>query len=588
MSQTIIMDTSCKKAKHNHQQEQLESSILDIIADTFLNSRNDYKFIILMIKQNKDYYKYINKIAKDTWEFIFNQSQDEFKFNLKLINEIWNSLRINYPKEANTIRDFIHKQASETLNFKIKDLNDTLDFIVKQIDIIQEFYINQLKTLGFFDIKELQEIKEFIVKTSIQNFKMKEQVDYSLFEHKKFIPDFYYKQAKALLIFYREQADTFRLFNQKQTENTLDFQRKQADTIREYSCTVSKGDSILSDIILFFEQYQSKTIIFQRQQSEIRQIFHNKQTYVTHDLEIQQAITIQNYFNNAKAKFKVHLNCMLNHVKNKISESQLLKDKNNRQKHFDLIIEETIIFQTDNVQYCDIDIINIINNIVQQTIILLYLTKELDFELDLDCCVKYGFNNSCIKYFKIVSPMLNKLTKLKVNHYEQDFKFSLEFVELLLSFPNLQILEIHFTITNEEFELPKQKLQIKDLCITVSYDFDTISSYSIININTLLKMCPQLTRINLSCFNISTDNINLVKLGEILNQCNNLTDLILNNFNGECKDKEKLNFINIAELLSNSTTLTYLDLSHNNIIEDEKKKIREILSHNQTLKELLL
>jgi hypothetical protein len=34
--------------------------------------------------------------------------------------------------------------------------------------------------------------------------------------------------------------------------------------------------------------------------------------------------------------------------------------------------------------------------------------------------------------------------------------------------------------------------------------------------------------------------------------------------------------------------LTYLDLSHNNIIEDEKKKIREILSHNQTLKELLL
>ena len=550
MSQTTIMDTSCKKAKHNHQQldqqdqqDQLEHvnlNILDKITDVWLNSRDDKDFLTLMIKQNKDYYNYINKIAKDTWEFIFNQSQDEFKFNLRLINEKWYSLRINHPKEADTIRDFMHKQASNTLNFKIKDLNDTQDFLVKQIDIVQKFNINQLKTSGFFNIQELQEIQKFIVETSRQNLHIK-QLDYSLYEHKQFIPNFYYEQAKSLLIFYREQADTFRLFNQKQTENTLDFQRKQADTTREYSCTVSEGYCAQSDTVLFFEQEQSKTIIFQRQQSETRQIFHNKQTNAIHDLEIKHAIAIQNYYNNAKAKFKVHLQCMLKHVKKNILESQLLKDKK-KQKYFDLIIEQTINFQTDNAQYCSSD-----DNIVQQIIILLYLTKDFDIILDLDC-LKTGLDNSCIKYFKIVSPMLNKLTKLKINDYEQGLIFSLEFVELLLSFPNLQILDVHFTTTDKEFELPKQKLKIKDLCIVVSnHDVPSYTIpnkiYSIININRLLTMCPELTKLDLSCDYIKTDEINLIKLGEILNQCNNLTNLTLSDEFESLKDY--LNHVNL-------------------------------------------
>jgi len=236
----------------------------------------------------------------------------------------------------------------------------------------------------------------------------------------------------------------------------------------------------------------------------------------------------KDYYNNAKAKFKVHLQCMLKHVKKNISESQLLKDKK-KQKHFDRIIEQTINFQTDNGRYCSSD-----DNKVQQIIILLYLTKDFDIILDLDC-LKTGVDNSCIKYFKIVSPMLNKLTKLKINDYEQGLIFSLEFVELLLSFPNLQILDVHFTTTDKEFELPKQKLKIKDLCIVVSnhdipsYTIPKIPNtiYSIININRLLTMCPELTKLDLSCDYIKTDEINLIKLGEILNQCNNLTNLTL-------------------------------------------------------------
>lgn len=632
------MESSHKKAKHNNlkQSEHLEqlnqsdAYILDKIADVWINSRDHKNRLVLQIKQIKDYKNYKNKIVKDTWEFIFNQSQDEFKFNLKLINEEWNLLRINHHKEADAIREFMHKQATNTLDFKIKDLQATQDFLVNQFDIEQEFHIKQLNATGQeFHLKQLNETE---------------------YLHEHFIPNFHCEQAKALRIFYRQQADAFRLFNHKQAEITLDFQRKQADTIREYSCTASNTDSRFAigdctasntdsrilldytftqpDIILFFKQEQQKTINFQRQQSETRQFFHNKQANVTYDLEIQHAIAIQNFNNDIKAKFKVHLQCMLKYVKNKILESQLYDiqiPKSTKQKSFDLIIEQNTNFKTDNDEY------NCIDNLTQQFVILLYLTKELDFVLDLDC-IKYVLDNSCIKYLKIVSPMLNKITILTLEDYEHNLSFSLEFVELLLSFPNLQTLNINFMPSDIEFELPQQKLKIKDLSISLGYNENI--EYNIININTLLKICPELVKLNLSCFHINTDNENLAKLGEILNKCYYLTDLTLSEFNESIENKdeneEELNFINvisqctvseggsrvsernstnltnltkldlssnnirfeqlinIAEILSKSSTLTYLDLSKNDNIEDDKKKIREILSQCKTLKEISL
>jgi hypothetical protein len=606
------METSSKKTKYNHseqpeqQKEQINQSdanILEKIADIWINSRYHKDCLFLHVKQIKDYKNYKNKIAKDTWEFIFNQSQDEFKFNLKLINEEWYLLRINHPKEADAIKEFMHKQASNTLDFKIKNLQATQDFLFQQIDNEHKFHIKQLNAVG-----------------TGQEFHL-EQLDPIEYLHVDFIPNFHCKQAKALQIFYRQQADALRFFNHKQAEITLDFQRKQADTIREYSCTASNTGSRVSigdftftqpDIILFFKQEQLKTINFQRQQAETKQNFHNKQANVTYDLEMQHAIAIQNFNNDIKAKFKVYLQSMLKDVKNKILKSQLYDfqiPEDTRQERFNLImkeLDENTNFKTDNDQYIGFD------NLIQQIVILLYLIKELDFLLDFDC-IKYALDNSCIKYLKIVSPMLNNITILKLDDYEHNLSFSLEFVELLLSFPNLQILDINFIPTDIEFELPQQKLKIKDLCISLGNNENI--KYNIININTLLKMCPELEKLDLSCFHINTNNINLVKLGEILNKCYNLTDLKLIEFNefSENKDDEELNFINvisqcphltklylsckdikfeqvinIAEILSKSTTLTYLYLSNRNIIEDEKKKIREILSQCKTLKEISL
>lgn len=620
------MESSHKKAKHNNleQSEQLNQSdayILDKIADVWINSRDHKNRLVLQIKQIKDYKNYKNKIIKDTWEFIFNQSQDEFKFNLKLINEEWNLLRINHRKEADAIREFMHKQATNTLDFKIKNLQATQDFLVNQFDIEQEFHIKQLNATGQeFHLKQLNETE---------------------YLHEHFIPNFHCEQAKALRIFYRQQADAFRFFNHKQAEITLDFQRKQADTIYEYSCTASNTDSRIlldctvserdsrilldctftqPDIILFFKQEQQKTINFQRQQSETRQFFHNKQANITYDLEIQHAIAIQNFNNDIKAKFKVHLQCMLKYVKNKILESQLYDlqiPEDTRQERFNLIMKQNTDFKTDNDEYnCEY---NGIDNLTQQIVILLYLTKELDFVLDLDC-ITFVLDNSCIKYLKIVSPMLNKITILKLEDYEHNLSFSLEFVELLLSFSNLQTLDINFIPSDIEFELPQQKLKIKDLCISLGNNENI--KYNIININTLLKICPELVKLNLSCFHINTDNENLAKLGEILNKCYYLTDLTLSEFNEfiEIEDEEELNFenvisqctvseggstnltkldlssnnirfeqlINIAEILSKSSTLTYLNLSGNDNIRDDEKKIREILSQCKTLKEISL
>ena len=244
-----------------------------------------------------------------------------------------------------------------------------------------------------------------------------------------------------------------------------------------------------------------------------------------------------------------------------------------QKKYFNNCISNISEFKSDHNDLYEKEDYNdpIEDNIIQQIVILLYLTRKLDFKVNLDD-LDYAFDNRCIKYLKIVSPMLN-LRELQIENYEHNLSFSLEFVELLLSFPNLQFLNIHFIPTDIEFKIPEKTLKINELTILVGNNEN--KTYNIININKLLKMCPELKRLDLSCNNISTDNKNLVKLGEILNQCNNLTHLILSNFTNISEDNKPLNFINV---ILNCHNLIILDLSQNKIRDEEAIEIANIVS----------
>jgi len=356
---------------------------------------------------------------------------------------------------------------------------------------------------------------------------------------------------------------------------------------------------------------QAKAIqILKHNQIETLQILQREQTKAIHKLQLEQAEAAHK-FNCKQAKItdilqpdqaNAHIHSMLEKVKNIIVESQpydQLGLEKLTQEQFNLATQKIL----DDEKYMDNELV--------QFVLLLYLTNEI-FELDLDLIPStFKFDNSSIKYFEIVFPMLKNLSKLVIN-CEHEYEWSLDLIKLLLSLPNLLCLELKFTPTNIEVKLPEQKLQINELQLySDSYD----ETYNMLSI---VSMCPNL--INLDLGSNHLNNKYLDKLAETLSQCYNLANLKLSCIHNLCEDEEDededdkiLHFdkvisqcpnliklelssnnieykeINkIAELLSKSTTLFHLDLSGNNIGDEEAKEIKKILSRCQTLKELLL
>jgi len=338
------------------------------------------------------------------------------------------------------------------------------------------------------------------------------------------------------------------------------------------------------------------------------------------------------------------------------------------QYHLNCSIIEVTEEKFNVKRYIDDEYLNIYHRYIidieiLKIIIFLYLTKETNFELDLDFdLINYPFDGSritydhnlnieafqrCFKYFTIIFPKLNNLTKLRV-HKEDILSLSLELFKLLLLLPTLQSLYIKIVPIEIDFELPEQKLQINDLVIEIEDHSDN----GYYNIHTILEMCPCIFTLKIfddycKDYNSYVDNKYLVKLAKILNKCNNLTDFRINTCTIDDDDddddddndtEEQLDFIpvllecpnltkldlstcniqnnsaiNIAKILSKSSIFTHLNLSYNNISsgieivkilsksislshldlsnndfeDEEKKKIREILSHNQRLKLLL-
>jgi hypothetical protein len=354
---------------------------------------------------------------------------------------------------------------------------------------------------------------------------------------------------------------------------------------------------------------QAKAIqILKHNQIETLQILQNDQIKAIHKLQLEQAEATHK-FNCKQAKItdilqpdqaNAHIQRMLEKVKNIIVESQpydQLGLEKLTQEQFNLATQKIL----DDGKYMDNELV--------QFVLLLYLTNKI-FELDLDLIPStFKFDNSSIKYFEIVFPMLKNLSKLVIN-CEHEYEWSLDLIKLLLALPNLLCLELKFTPTNIEFKLPEQKLQINELQLySDSYD-ETYNMLSIVSMcpnlinldlgsNHLnnkyldklaetLSQCYNLTNLKLSCIhNLSEDEEDeddkILHFEKVISQCPNLIKLELSSNNIEYKEINK-----IAKLLSKSTTLFHLDISGNNIGDEETKEIKKILSQCQTLKELLL
>jgi hypothetical protein len=379
-----------------------------------------------------------------------------------------------------------------------------------------------------------------------------------------------------------EQANATRnlQLQEPQPEAIQNLQHEQAEAIQ-----ILKHDQ--SETLQILQRDQAKAIHkLQLEQAEATHKFNCKQAKITHILQPEQA--------------NAHIQRMLGTVKNIIVESQpydQLGLEKLTQEQFNLATQKI----SDDKKYMDNELV--------QFVLLLYLTNEI-FELDLDLIPSaFKFDNSSIKYFEIVFPMLKNLSKLVIN-CEHEYEWSLDLIKLLLSLPNLLCLELKFTPTNIEVKLPEQKLQINELQLYSNSHDETYNMLSIIS------MCPNL--INLDLGSNHLNNKYLDKLAETLSQCYNLANLKLSCIHNLCEDEEDdddkiLHFENvisqcpnliklelssnnieykeinkIAKLLSKSTTLFHLDLSGNNIGDEEAKEIKKILSQCQTLKELLL
>jgi hypothetical protein len=387
----------------------------------------------------------------------------------------------------------------------------------------------------------------------------------------------------------------------------------------EYELKINQANATWN---LHLQQPQPEAILnLQHEQIEVIQILQHDQAKVIHKLQLEQAEAIHKLhlhqaeathkFNCKQAKFthilqseqaNAHIQRMLGKVKNIIVESQpydQLGLEKLTQEQFNLAIQK--ISEDEDDEYIDNELVEIV--------LLLYLTNEI-FELDFDL-ISYAFklNNSSLKYFEIVFPILKNLSKLVIN-CEHEYEWSLDLIKLLLSLPNLLCLELKFIPTNIEVKLPEQKLQINELRLYSDSHDETYNMLTIVN------MCPNLIKLDLGYNHLN--NKYLDKLAETLSQCYNLANLKLScihNLSEDAEDEEDkiLHFENvisqcpnliklevssnnieykeannIAKLLSKSTTLFHLNLSGNNIKDKEAEEITKILSQCQTLKELLL
>jgi hypothetical protein len=543
-----------------------------------------------------------------------------------LINNIW---RFQFQK-ANNIKNLSHEQLkvykSDWILYHESQFESIGKILCDQTDAIKKLVCDQTKTL-------LENSTEHI--TALFNFNI-EQIE-ALWE-------FNIKQANVIKILLDQNQDltTISKILKDQEDETKIFHCIQDDAIKKIQFEQTKAllelqfehNKALKKLEFEQSRDQNKNITFPKQPiSEILKTTYSieydkirklqfEQTKAIYELQFKQSCDtykfnykfIQSLNFLQRKNVEAHFKCMINNVKKIILETR--QDDYNgmkklTQKHFNISISKISDKISDKLSDKILDnyIYNKFNkyfyNQIPQVVIFLYLIKESNFELDLNLISETVLNNSHIKYFKIIFPMLNNVTKFNIDDYENDLTFSLELIELISLLPNLENLHLKFNPANIDFKVPQKKLKINELDLSTS-DCDNKTN----NIITILKMCPDIKKLYFDGTYLDINNEYLVKIAKILKQSNKLINLTLNSL--EFADDEQLDFenvilqcpnlinlnlshnnienkraIGIAQILSKSTTLTYLDLADNIINEEGEKKIREILLECKTLKTLI-
>jgi hypothetical protein len=521
-----------------------------------------------------------------------------------------------------------HADASKTLH--CKQMKDQRLFDRKQSQILWEFYIKQRESFTKFDIEVSQpEAIEIFLSQQIDAIKKLQSV-----------------QLTALCKLQSEQTTALWELQIKQNNALIslpDTSYDQRMAIKNLIDAIKNIQSIQDNNIRKL-QFEHMKATRELQINQLRDTHEHNFKHVKCS-KLMQPKEVEASFKYMKEYIKtiIHKKRQKNNMK-KLTQNEFVwaMYKIGRKKLDDN--EYSRYIDDEDYEYIiDYKIVYII-----KIIIFLYLTKESHFELDFDQIRYYGIINyfytdnswliedRFIDYFKIVFPTLNNITTLKIfNENCENLSLSLKLFELILLLPALQSFMLKFIPTILDFELPDQKLKITNLEIEVD-EHDDDKYY---NIHKIVEMCPYINKLQLfeDGQNSNIDNKYLVELGKKLKECNKLTALRIST--GQKYGEEELDFIpllsecpnltklelwagcmknnaaiNIARLVSIRTTFTHLDLSYNYISsgieiakilsghislshlnltdnefgDEEIEKIREILSHNQTLKELLL
>ena len=616
------LQETCKKAKYKHVQTQTMSKSEQYFLENEPNEPNKKNDIFnklqILIISSIENEKQI--LTNNMYDFQLQNANEFLDLRRKQFN-VNQSNRCLYFEQLDpkAFRNY-NETKQPTNKLTLESLNE-----VEQIKILLSKHFNAIKFLYDNHAEALYGLREE---------QSKALLSFNKTQRKAFIEfDIKQRESKFIKNFLCDQIDAKKNFHCIQTDNIIKLQHEHNKALWELKHEHNKA---LSSLNL---NEETKKLIDAIEES---QTIYNKniqnleleQMKETHILQFEQFNRIREYnlqyVNNVESlqiellqpdKTKAYLKYMKENVKKIIIKN--LVDKPT-QKNFDLSISEILSNDPEWARLYENDEYNKYAkyNQIVQIVIFLYLTKEFNFKLKLNLISntetefistnykkikesKYPLNNNCLKYLKLVFPKLINLKNLKIYNYVYNkWSLSLELCELLL-LTNLESFKFKFIPSVINFKLPEQKLKINYLNLEVINESDNEKN----NIFTFLKMCDyNIQKLKLSLFD--TNNKYLLELGEELKKCNQLTDLTLMveesdknqelNFGyviSQCPNLINLNLsynnissgIEIAKILSNNTRLTRLDLSNNDLDDkdEEIEKIKEILSHNQTL-ELLL
>jgi hypothetical protein len=594
----------------------------------------------LWIQENKE------SMSNIMTNFQFQKSEDCFELSKKQ-----SDVRKSFSSQLEDIRqsEVIQQLLSDKI---LDDKRDVIKKLLdKQNEDTKLLHFKQVLYQRLFDIKQDQILLEFNTKQceAFAKFNMEESqseaIEIFLRKQTDNIEKLHFIQNNGNIKLQSEQTTTLWKLQLKQNDDLLSLPNTTYDqkiAIQKLSDAIKDIQSIQDNNIrkLHFEQINATRKL---QIDQLKKTHEYNFKYVKYS-KLMEASEVEACFKYMiediktiiynEQKYKYIYVQRLNFLERSMCE---ICEKELNDNEYNRYIDDEY---NQNIDYSYVYIIKII--------IFLYLIKEFHFKLIFDNINyrgdRYLFEDTTngwliedrfFDYFKIVFPTLNNITTIDISkEFSKNLLLSLKLFELLLLLPKLQNLTLKIIPTILDFELPDQKLQINNLEILI----DKHNDDKYYNIHKIVEMCPHINELNLfdDGMNSEIDNKYLVKLGEILNKYE-LISLRINtaqHYNEEeldfipilsnCPNLQKFdlsggcmkhnaafniakivsirtNFtyldlgynhihsgIEIAKILSGHISLSHLDLSHNKFEDEEKEKIREILSQNQTLKDLLL